>query len=162
MPASIYHKMKLLDATFLSSKKLYVGLVLYGKNNIVSTYFFESTFIESMLSTKSKHCEISDVLSVYFSFYITICNTYKTVYSHIKFLNLDFNQRRPQSIYQQDQSTQPLHHISTIPDYSNFFLLLYHSPAYKLIVIHWVILQQIQDNLSRHCYHCSYVLLHIY
>ena len=71
-----------------------------------------------------------------FSFYITICNTYKTVYSHIKFLNLDFNQRRPQSIYHQDQSTQPLHHISTIPDYSNFFLLLYLSPTYKLIVIH--------------------------
>ena len=72
----------------------------------------------------------------HFSFYITICNTYKTVYSHIKLLNLDFNQRRPQSIYQQDQSTQPLHHISTIPDYSNFFLLPYHSPAYNLILIH--------------------------
>ena len=71
-----------------------------------------------------------------FSFYITIYNTYKTVYSHIKSINLDFNQRRPQSIYHQDQSTQPVHHIFTIPDYSNFFLLSYHSPAYNLIVIH--------------------------
>ena len=74
--------------------------------------------------------------SFYFSFYITICNMYKTVCSHIKFLNLDFNQRRPQSIYHQDQSMQLLHYISTIPEYSNFFLLPYHSPVYNLIVIH--------------------------